>query len=484
MNIQTAAAAVILTLLVSCSGDRDPSAALDPGFPFPSSENIQEWQPVFGQNVPPPDRITTYPQVRFMTVSDIHYLDPGLYDEGKAFRNFSAVNDGKMLTDGSLILDMIVQTAVAEKPDFLLVTGDLTVNGAEVSHSAVARAFRKIQEAGIPVFAIPGNHDVLNPWAAAHNGDRTERIGGISPETFRSIYAEAGFNAAVDSHSGSLSYIAEPVPGLRLLMLDSNLYEDNESKGYPQTDGFFSEDQARWIKTSLENAAQSGNTVIVGMHHSLLHHTGNGGSTMNSVTVYNWPVYFELFAEYQASLVFTGHIHAQDTAAMAVPDRGGFVYDASTGAAAVFPHSYRIISISNDGVAGYESGRLSDSLTGADRDTYLARARSLYMNSLVDRSVPRLMKQNNVDEEEARTMMAYIAALSLNHFAGEEQGDLPDHLYPEARRLWAQAADGGASPWLSRMGSDTAPKDNGIIIDLNSGMWKSDSRPGRRNSPK
>lgn len=473
-----------VALLFSCTGDGDPSSTLDPDFPINSTETFGEWQPVFGRNTPPPVRKVSYPPVRFMTLSDIHYLDPSLFDNGKAFENFSASNDGKMLTEGPLVLEMIVNTAISEKPDFLMVTGDLTVNGAEASHLGLAEALGEIHAAGIPVYVLPGNHDVLNPWAASFRDGETERLGGISPERFREIYAGIGYapagyapagNApAESSHLESLSYVAEPVPGLKLLMLDSNLYEDNESKGYPQTDGFFSPGLTSWIKSSLGEAAAEDNAVIVGMHHSLLHHTGNGGSTMNSITVYEWPIYFEIFAEHQASLVFSGHIHAQDTAAMAIPDTGGFVYDASTGAAAIFPHSYRIVTITEDGTARYQARRLTDSLPEDDRGAYVARARSMYMNSLIDRTSPRLVKSNNVEEQDARIMMSYIAALSLNHFAGEEQGDLDIDLFPEARRLWGETSDEGASRWLNRMATDTAPKDNGIIIDLDSGMWKSD----------
>jgi 3',5'-cyclic AMP phosphodiesterase CpdA len=428
---------------------------------------------VFGRNIESPARKVPYPPVRFMTISDIHFLDPSLYDDGKAFGDFSASNDGKMLTEGPLVLKMIVKTAITEKPDFLLVTGDLTVNGAEASHRGVAEAFRTIEEAGIPVYVVPGNHDILNPWASIFDSDTSERIGGIDPDTFRKIYNGAGYGDAEEADLDTLSYIAEPIPGLRLLMLDSNLYEDNVSKKYPQTDGFFSPGQTRWIRNSLDGAAEEERAVIVGMHHSLLHHVGNGGGTMNSITVYNWPIYFEIFANAQASLVFTGHIHAQDTAAMAVPDSGGFVFDASTGAASIFPHSYRIVTIDGD-TASYQAGRLTDMLPEEDRDAYIQRARSVYITSLVDRSAPSLAERNAVDEDDARVMMSYIAALSLNHFAGEEQGDLPEHLFPKARRLWGETDNGGAGSWLTRMGSDTPPKDNGIIVDLNTGMWKSE----------
>ncbi len=142
MKLQLLLATVALVLSLSCSGDLENSSAMEPGFPFASTETVSEWQAVFGRNVESPARKVPYPPVRFMTLSDIHFMDPSLYDEGSAFGDFSASNDGKMLTEGPLVLKMIVKTAITENPDFLLVTGDLTVNGAEASHRGLAEAFR------------------------------------------------------------------------------------------------------------------------------------------------------------------------------------------------------------------------------------------------------------------------------------------------------------------------------------------------------
>jgi DNA repair exonuclease SbcCD nuclease subunit len=65
-------------------------------------------------------------------------------------------------------LDRIVDLCLARSVDFLLIAGDL-YNSADRSLRAqlhFQRAVRRLDEAGIPVFAVHGNHDPADGWSA------------------------------------------------------------------------------------------------------------------------------------------------------------------------------------------------------------------------------------------------------------------------------------------------------------------------------
>jgi len=52
--------------------------------------------------------------------------------------------------------DRVLTAVVAQKPDALLLTGDLTQDGGAIAY---ARLRAKLQATGIPAYCLPGNHD-------------------------------------------------------------------------------------------------------------------------------------------------------------------------------------------------------------------------------------------------------------------------------------------------------------------------------------
>src|ERR1035437_7545651 len=128
--------------------------------------------------------------VKFMVISDIHYFDPSLFTlpANAHFKGYLAA-DRKLIIESSAILKNVLATVMTEKPDFLLVTGDLTKDGEKVSHQAVAALFKNLSDNGIKVLVIPGNHDVNNPAAASYLGTETAKIDNISAADFATIYS-------------------------------------------------------------------------------------------------------------------------------------------------------------------------------------------------------------------------------------------------------------------------------------------------------
>ena len=101
--------------------------------------------------------------IRFVHAADLH-LDATF---GGVDASDRRVTDG--LTRSTLdSLDRIVDLCMAREVDFLLIAGDL-YNSSDRSLRAqlhFQRAARRLHEAGIPVFAVHGNHDPADGWSA------------------------------------------------------------------------------------------------------------------------------------------------------------------------------------------------------------------------------------------------------------------------------------------------------------------------------
>ncbi len=84
---------------------------------------------------------------------------------------------------------------------------------------------REIEEAGVPVYVIPGNHDINKPDAGEYFGDQENRCGECDIGRIREIYADFGYNEAKSEAPDSLSYLVELNDTTWLMMLDTTVCE-------------------------------------------------------------------------------------------------------------------------------------------------------------------------------------------------------------------------------------------------------------------
>ena len=96
--------------------------------------------------------------VKMAIISDLHVMAPDLLvNEGAAFERYLN-QDRKMLRESLEILDTLVADILEQKPQLVLVTGDLTKDGEQMSHQLVAGRLQRLVDAGIQVLVVPGNH--------------------------------------------------------------------------------------------------------------------------------------------------------------------------------------------------------------------------------------------------------------------------------------------------------------------------------------
>lgn len=289
---------------------------------------------------------------KIMVISDVHIMSEKLLiKDGEAFQNYLQ-KDRKLLQESIAIAKELANKILEEKPELVLVCGDLTKDGEKVSHQAFVEIFRPVVENGIRMLVIPGNHDVNNPNAVYFNGKNEEPAETVSAKQFSEIYSDFGYSNAVSRDRNSLSYVSEPTEGLRVIAIDGCKYEENlflskgDEKNHCVTEGRIKPETMKWIKREAKMALNSGKQIIAMVHHNVVEHFDFQGEISAPYLLENFREVQNHFMEAGIQVVFTGHFHANDIAKTR-DNKGNYLYDVETGSPVTYPCPYRVIEYSN-----------------------------------------------------------------------------------------------------------------------------------------
>lgn len=299
--------------------------------------------------------------IRFGVISDIHIFADSLKNpESENYKNFVKNSHKEFNEINSLIdnaLDGILRNAVEDGSTYVLIPGDLTKDGELESHKQLAEKLAEFEEeSGIPVFVIPGNHDINNSNAITYENGFEEPAEKTSPEQFREIYADFGYDEADSvfvpaqgNKGGMLSYAID-LGAYKLIAIDSCIYsEDNGAEGDEhETAGVIGDDLLEWIVDECEDAEENGQTVVAMQHHNLIPHMEIEEATFAPFVVKDWVRIADAYADSGIHYVFTGHLHSNDVASH-VSDNGETVYDILTPTLTGFPNYYKIADFTTDG---------------------------------------------------------------------------------------------------------------------------------------
>ena len=104
--------------------------------------------------------------MRILQISDFH-----LRGDGK--KSFQVVDTADYLKDAKAHLDHVFALS-GQKPDVIVVTGDIADSGDETAYHMVYEALSGFN---VPVYAVPGNHGrrdrmvrILTGWTVANPG--------------------------------------------------------------------------------------------------------------------------------------------------------------------------------------------------------------------------------------------------------------------------------------------------------------------------
>ncbi len=280
--------------------------------------------------------------------SDLHYNIPEetltFYTDDPVFGH--ANRRAAMENESGLIIDSFLQSVKETGADYVLISGDLADHGrgSPEEHLAVRDKLLAFEEeTGTQVFVIDGNHDLGENSAVGIAG-------------FKEIYKDLGYDHAISARAEDCSYTADLGEKYRLIALDS-------CDPTVSTEDGMSADKVTWVLKEAKAAKAEGRYPILMMHHNLLDHL-----PMQRIVSRNFIVRFHkttaaLFADAGIQLVLTGHEHCSDAAAYTSP-AGSVIYDFATTSLTMYPLSYRVFRLTEDGIA-YEAKNITEVDTAA-----------------------------------------------------------------------------------------------------------------------
>lgn len=276
-------------------------------------------------------------QKKIVVVSDPHVMAPELLvNKGKAWTDY--LNGQRKMVDYSQpLFDEMIARIKTAKPDLVLITGDLTKDGEQLSHQYVISKLDELRDLGIKTLVIPGNHD---RWASGnavyYDGDETRKADTADNSWFAEQYANYGYGEGSEREPNTLTYACEPIDGLVVIGIDSG------------TDGSWSETTLDWITTLASTARKNGKQVIAMMHHPLLPHFTGVENFVETTAVTDYERMRNRLADLDLKVVFTGHIHTSDIARDWNEAKEKEIYDVNTGSLISYPCDYREVTLSND----------------------------------------------------------------------------------------------------------------------------------------
>ena len=380
---------------------------------------------------------------RAVIASDLHYIAPELTDGGPGYQQILKNGDSKFMPYVEEITDAFLDEVLADPPDLVLLTGDLTFNGAEISHRRLAGKLQRLEDAGIPVLVLPGNHDVYNENAALYRGGSFERVPFASGESFAEIYRDFGPGEALSADSDSLSYVWQLNEQVWIMMLDENTAHDFCG---------LSDRSFQWIEAQLQKAREEGRFVLVAGHQNVFQHSiFRGGYVIQGAQRLQ-----ELLRRYGVPLCLSGHLHTQH-----VQSEDGLT-EIATSALCSYPCQYAVLT-AEDGRLRYGTRRL-DLAAWAERNGRpdavfqdFAGAAGVYMDA---HFTPAGMAPLVDDPVLWAEMLAYLQALNRAYFSGDLREIAA--LDPDGRLAGLWAEENGMTAWYLRSVLDEEGNDHTV----------------------
>lgn len=365
------------------------------------------------------------PELTIVHVSDMHYFSPSLIENEDFMWKVAMESDGKDTVQSALIAQAFVDDMIKLKPDAVVVTGDLTLNGEEASHEELRDLLGKLKDIGIEVYVMTGNHDV-NMTAYRYTNDGVEEVPSFGSRRFEDHWWDFGYGDALSQDRWSNSYIAKLKEKTWLLAVDSN----TGSKGTIR------KSTLDWIDENLAKANQEGIRVISATHQNLFVHNENfvWGYQLN-----NAAALIELYEKYGVEVNLSGHLHVQT-----IVESNG-IADIAVSALVDTPLQYGILTVSGDKLS-YRTREISnEALKSKAKEVFDECTRNKVKNELLNVSDPVV----------AQKMMDIAVQLNREYFLGKFS-----KVDEEALALWKES-DGFFAKYLVSIyeGAETR-KDN------------------------
>lgn len=363
-------------------------------------------------------------EVTFMIANDIHYISPVLLGDGEFFRNPQTRADGKLVHYIPEITDAFISEVIEKKPQALILAGDLTLNGAKVSHSELAAKLMQVKNAGIDVLVIPGNHDI-DKTAVDYSGETLKEAESANAFDFYELYSPL-LPETLSREEGTFNYIYEASEKLWVLMLDSNTYAEC----------YVMESTVKWLEDNLKKAKDAGVNVIAVSHQNIYAH-----SDMLSFgyQLYNGSNIRALYEKYGVKCNFSAHVHIQSIVDEKLPE-------IVTSALSVTGLHYGEI-VSQRGKIEYSVCSLEADIK-VDGYTSFAEYATFYFEKIAKDQARSALAESGLSADQIELMATTYAEINSAYFEGRK---IKKNDYAEGIALWQNQSDSFISKYIDSM---------------------------------
>ena len=420
--------------------------------------------------------------LKIAVMSDTHYLSPTMIKDTEDYT--TALNsDRKILTESSYVNLKLLEAVREDKPDVLLVSGDLTKDGELEGHREFSARLQQVQKdvPGMKVYVINGNHDIRNENAKNFNTADGKAVPATrtQPEDFASVYdfvysdesVVARYTPPEGKESGQLSYVAKPCEGLTLIVLDTCCYSadntsDNENEH--ETRGEMSPELVAWATEQIKAAKAKGDRVIGMAHHGFVPHFSMEPDILKMYLIEDYDKIAAQLSDAGLEMIFTGHMHANDIAVLTT-ENGNTLYDIETGSNLTYPSPMRFVQLrevsgslvaavntlnhvgpvsfnnpatgKNQTIAdvteyGRERGFSADMLNtvaGSFIGGFLKKLNpvetsvSTWINNRIIANIQSIISEGvNIPVTDDKTLLDAVNYIYQSHLGGEDDGNYPD----------------------------------------------------------
>lgn len=357
--------------------------------------------------------------VKLGVSSDLHFLSKKLYDNGKAFRDMYYHSDGKQIKNGEKLIDQMLLEVQQQQLDAILLTGDLTLNGELKSHEELVEKLKIVKKSGIPIFVVPGNHDIGHPNAKGYRKEETYQVQTIREEEFLDLYEEFGYAQAISKDAYSLSYAVPFSKRIWLICLDNCC----RLNGKPLQYGQMKEESLEWLEEKLQEARSWNAYPLVMGHYNLALHNR---IFQDHFTMRNHEKVGRILKKYQVPVFLSGHMHMQHM------ERQNGILDIATSSPCTYPHQYGILTVTDGKHVIYQTRQVI--MSRNERCNY----RRFYYNNFMRQVMDELEMASQIPGVIKIEMAAYAARMNLYYFSGSFYKIQDEVKNAHGWKLWQQ----------------------------------------------
>ena len=184
------------------------------------------------------------------------------------------INESADFSPEVALVERIAGEVNSLRPDFVVFSGDLVQWRTDQAALDAFKQLTTLFDQQIPLYFVPGNHDVGNTAEPDEVARFEERYGASHFVWEGEGYTAIGYNSCVIK---------------------------------AQTEGEQSEYE--WLRARLTEASERGCPIIMVAHHPLFVHSNDEADSGENTPLAVRQKYLDLFAEFDVELVLSGHLH-------------------------------------------------------------------------------------------------------------------------------------------------------------------------------